>query len=196
MVFQAPKLRIIYLLISIFVLLINPCATRIFFNYTDFSQTINNKPIIRTGIATISGSVIQLTPDEVDNWGRAIYSEQMHLWDEKSGKVASFTSNFSFIIDSQGKDSYSDGIVFFLSTPNYPPSSPTDGSGLGLLSRNQMQQPSFLAENKFVAVEFDTFRNDEYDELNSVREKRTWAQSNPILPAHKALTYKTHIYNA
>ncbi|XP_050260657.1 L-type lectin-domain containing receptor kinase IX.1-like [Quercus robur] len=170
MVFQAQKLRIIYLLKSIFLLLINPCATQIFFNYTDFSQTINNKPIIRTGNATISGSVIQLTPDEVDNWGRATYSEQMHLWDEKSGKVANFTSNFSFTIDSQGKDSYSDGIMFFLSTPNYPVPSPTDGSGLGLLSRNQMQQPTFLAENKFVAVEFDTFQNDEFDPLNSVRE--------------------------
>ena len=149
MVFQAPKLRIIYLLISIFLLLINPCATQIFFNYTDFSQT---KPIIRRGNATISGSVIQLTPDEVDNWGRAIYSEPMHLWDEKSGNVASFTSNFSFIIDSQGKDSYSDGITFFLSTPNYPRPIPTDGAGLGLLSGGQMQDPNFLAENKFVEI--------------------------------------------
>ncbi|KAF3949316.1 hypothetical protein CMV_024803 [Castanea mollissima] len=166
MVFQAPKLRIIYLLISIFLLLINPCATQIFFNYTDF----NNKPIIRTGNASILGSVIQLTPDEVDNWGRATYSEQMHLWDEKSEKVANFTSNFSFIINSQGKDSYSDGITFFLSTPNYPIPSPTDGSGLGLLSRNQMRDSTFLAANKFVAVEFDTFRNTEYDSLNSVRE--------------------------
>ncbi|KAL4615068.1 hypothetical protein ACB092_07G097800 [Castanea dentata] len=170
MVFQAPKLRIIYLLISISLLLINPCATQIFFNYTDFSQTINNKPIIRTGNATISGSVIQLTPDEVDNWGRAIYSEQMHLWDEKSEKVASFTSNFSFIINSQGKDRYSDGITFFLSTPNYPVPSPTDGAGLGLLSRNQMNDATFLAANKFVAVEFDTFPNEEFDPLNSVRE--------------------------
>ncbi|KAF3956217.1 hypothetical protein CMV_018639 [Castanea mollissima] len=170
MVFQALKLCIIYLLISIFLLLINPCATQIFFNYTDFSQTINNKPIIQTGNATISGSVIQLTPDEVDNWGRAIYSEQMHLWDEKSEKVASFTSNFSFIINSQGKDRYSDGIMFFLSTPNYPVPSPTDGAGLGLLSRNQMGQPIFLAANKFVAVEFDTFPNEEFDPLNSVRE--------------------------
>ncbi|KAM3694756.1 hypothetical protein ACJW31_07G079700 [Castanea mollissima] len=166
MVFQAPKLRIIYLLISIFLLLINPCATQIFFNYTDF----NNKPIIRTGNATISGSVIQLTPDEVDNWGRAIYSEQMHLWDEKSEKVASFTSNFSFIINSQGKDRYSDGITFFLSTPNYPVPSPIDGAGLGLLSRNQMNDATFLAANKFVAVEFDTFPNEEFDPLNSVRE--------------------------
>ncbi|KAM3734106.1 hypothetical protein ACB098_11G189600 [Castanea mollissima] len=166
MVFQAPKLRIIYLLISIFLLLINPCATQIFFNYTDF----NNKPINRTGNASISGSVIQLTPDEVDNWGRAIYSEQMHLWDEKSKKVANFTSNFSFIIDSQGKDKYSDGITFFLSTPNYSIPSPKDGSGLGLLSRVQMRESTFLAKNKFVAVEFDTFQNIEYDSVNSVRE--------------------------
>uniref|UniRef100_A0A7N2MXQ0 non-specific serine/threonine protein kinase n=1 Tax=Quercus lobata TaxID=97700 RepID=A0A7N2MXQ0_QUELO len=170
MVFQAPKLRIICLLISIFLLLINPCATQIFFNYTDFSQTINNKPIIRTGNATISGSVIQLTPDEVDNWGRATYSEQMHLWEEKSEKVANFTSNFSFIINSQGKDRYSDGIAFFLSTPDFPAPRPTDGAGLGLVSRNQMEQPIFLAANKFVAVEFDTFQNEEFDPLNSVRE--------------------------
>ncbi|XP_050260655.1 L-type lectin-domain containing receptor kinase IX.1-like isoform X5 [Quercus robur] len=170
MVFQAPKLRIIYLLISIFLLLINPCATQIFFNYTDFSQTIKNKTIIPTGNATISGSGIQLTPDEVDNWGRATYSKQMHLWDEKSGKVASFTSNFSFIIDSQGKDRYSDGITFFLSTPNFPAPRPTDGAGLGLVSRDQMGQPIFLAANKFVAVEFDTFQNVEFDLPNSVSE--------------------------
>ncbi|KAF3960030.1 hypothetical protein CMV_015219 [Castanea mollissima] len=147
-------------------MLINPCATQIFFNYTDF----NNKPINRTGNASISGSVIQLTPDEVDNWGRAIYSEQMHLWDEKSEKVANFTSNFSFIIDSQGKDSYSDGITFFLSTPNYPIPSPKDGFGLGLLSRVKMRDSTFQDANKFVALEFDTFRNTEYDSLNSIRE--------------------------
>ncbi|KAK9988776.1 hypothetical protein SO802_029015 [Lithocarpus litseifolius] len=166
MVFQAPKLRIIYLLISIFLLHINPCATQIVFNYTDFSQTINNKPVIRAGNATVSGSVIRLTPDEVDNRGRATYSEQMHLWDKKSEKVASFTSNFSFIIDSQGKDRYSDGLMFFLSTPNFPAPKPTDGSGLGLLSRNQMEHTIFLAENKFVAVEFDTFPNEEFDSLS------------------------------
>ncbi|KAM3686281.1 hypothetical protein ACJW31_11G186600 [Castanea mollissima] len=94
----------------------------------------------------------------------------MHLWDKKSEKVANFTSNFSFIIDSQGKDSYSDGITFFLSTPNYPYPSPTDGFGLGLLSRVQMGDSNFQPGHNFVAVEFDTFRNIEYDSWNSVRE--------------------------
>uniref|UniRef100_A0A2N9EFZ7 non-specific serine/threonine protein kinase n=1 Tax=Fagus sylvatica TaxID=28930 RepID=A0A2N9EFZ7_FAGSY len=171
MVFRAPKLLIQYWMITSFLFLINPCATQIFFNYTDFSQTNNkNKPVIIKGNATVSGSVIQLTPDKVDNWGRATYFEPMLLWDKKSGKLANFTTNFSFIIDSQGKDSYSDGLTFFLASPNFPPPTPTDGSGIGLLSRDQLNNPSFLVANQFVAVEFDTFRNDEWDPRDPVRE--------------------------
>ncbi|GMY38824.1 L-type lectin-domain containing receptor kinase IX.1-like [Fagus crenata] len=170
MVFWAPKLLIQYWMITSFLFLINPCATQISFNYTDFSQTNNNKPVIITGNATVSGSVIQLTPDKVDNWGRATYFEPMLLWDKKSGKLANFTTNFSFIIDSQGKDSYSDGLTFFLASPNFPPPTPTDGSGIGLLSGDQLNNPSFLAANQFVAVEFDTFRNDEWDPRDPVRE--------------------------
>ncbi|KAF3961228.1 hypothetical protein CMV_014138 [Castanea mollissima] len=170
MIFQSPKLFIIYLMISIFLYLISPCATQISFNYSDFNDTTKYKPVTPTRNATNSGSVIQLTPDEVDNWGRATYSEQMHLWDKNSGNVANFTSNFSFIIDSRGKYTYSDGLTFFLSTPNFPDPSPTDGSGLGLVSRVQMAQPIFLATNKFVAVEFDTFHNAPWDPSYEVPE--------------------------
>ncbi|KAK7859454.1 l-type lectin-domain containing receptor kinase ix.1 [Quercus suber] len=170
MIFQSPKLFIIYLMISIFLYLIIPCATQISFNYSDFSDPTKYKPVTPTRNATNSGSMIQLTPDEVDNWGRATYSEQMHLWDKNSGNVANFTSNFSFIIDSRGKDRYSDGLMFFLSTPNFPDPSPTDSSGLGLVSRVQMEQPIFLATNKFVAVEFDTFHNAPWDPSYPVPE--------------------------
>ncbi|KAM3694796.1 hypothetical protein ACB098_07G081600 [Castanea mollissima] len=157
-------------MISIFLYLISPCATQISFDYSDFNDTTKYKPVTPTRNATNSGSVIQLTPDEVDNWGRATYSEQMHLWDKNSGNVANFTSNFSFIIDSRGKYTYSDGLTFFLSTPNFPDPSPTDGSGLGLVSRVQMAQPIFLATNKFVAVEFDTFHNAPWDPSYEVPE--------------------------
>ena len=152
-------------MISIFLNLINPCATQISFNYNDFSDTTKYTPVNLTGTATISGSMIQLTPDELDIWGRATYSDQMHLWDKNSGVVANFTSNFSFIIDSQGKDTYSDGLTFFLSTPDFPSPSKKYGPGLGLLSFEPKED-----KDNFVAVEFDTFNNTELDPSYPVRE--------------------------
>ncbi|KAE8008306.1 hypothetical protein FH972_004828 [Carpinus fangiana] len=163
--------HLMMMLTIIFLFLIIPSASQLSFNYPDFSQT-NNGAITMAGNATISGSLIQLTPNAVDNWGRATYSETMHLWEKSTGKVASFTTSFSFIISSEGADRYSDGIIFFLSSPNFPTPIPTDGSGIGLVSRDQMRDSSFLAANKFVAVEFDTFRNDEprWDPPEPVRE--------------------------
>ena len=54
-------------MISIFLNLINPCATQIFFNYNDFSDTTKYKHVTPKVNATNSGSMIRLTPDEVDN---------------------------------------------------------------------------------------------------------------------------------
>ncbi|KAG6652101.1 hypothetical protein CIPAW_06G159500 [Carya illinoinensis] len=94
----------------------------------------------------------------------------MHLWDKESGKLADFNTNFSFIIYSEGRDSYSDGLTFFLASPDLPPPSPTDGVGIGLASREQVRGPNFLAAYKFVAVEFDTYRNRRWDPVEPVRE--------------------------
>jgi hypothetical protein len=162
-------LHIPYLMTAIFLFLIIPFASQLSFNYTDFSQP-NNEAITMTGNATISGSLIQLTPNAADNWGRATYSETMLLWENSTREVANFTTSFSFIISSEGADRNSDGLMFFLACPDFPPSTPTDGSGLGLVSRDQMRDSTFLAANKFVAVEFDTFRNVRWDPPDPVRE--------------------------
>uniref|UniRef100_A0A2N9JAQ2 non-specific serine/threonine protein kinase n=1 Tax=Fagus sylvatica TaxID=28930 RepID=A0A2N9JAQ2_FAGSY len=174
MVFQAQKLLIQYLvlMITIFLFLINPCAT-IKFNTDNFSRMNSQKSLILKGNATISGSFIQLTPDAVNKWGRVIYPEPLHLWNKKLGKVTSFNTNFSFIINSHGKDTYSDGLTFFLSTLEFPEPNTmaTDGTHLGILSNDQMNDEKFKAANyKFVAVEFDTFRNDPWDPHAPVRE--------------------------
>jgi serine/threonine protein kinase len=162
-------LHLPYMMTTIFLFLIIPCASQLSFNYTDFSQ-INSEVIITTGNATFSGSFIRLTPNEVDNWGRARYSDTMQLWENSTAKVASFSTNFSFIISSEGAESYSDGLTFFLAASDFPPPIPIDGSGIGLVSRKQMSDSAFLATNKFVAVEFDTFRNDGWDPPDPVRE--------------------------
>ncbi|KAG6652100.1 L-type lectin-domain containing receptor kinase IX.1-like isoform X1 [Carya illinoinensis] len=168
--FHTTNLLPYLMIITIFIFLAIPCAAQLSFNYTDFSKTDNRSTLNVSGNATFLGLVIQLTPNAVDNWGRATYSQPMHLWDKESGKLADFNTSFSFIIYSEGRDSYSDGLTFFLASPDLPPPSPTDGVGIGLASREQVRDPNFLAAYKFVAVEFDTYRNRRWDPVEPVRE--------------------------
>jgi hypothetical protein len=116
---------------TIFLFLIIPFASQLSFNYTDFSQP-NNEAIMLTGNATISGSVIQLTPNAVDNCGRATYSETMLLWENRTRELANFTTSFSFIISSEGAERYSDGLTFFLASTYFPPPTPTVALALAL----------------------------------------------------------------
>ncbi|CAH2042880.1 unnamed protein product [Thlaspi arvense] len=111
-----------------------------------------------SGNASISNDGLDLTKDTYyaaamgDNCGQAVYKEPLHLYDNASGEVISFTTHFSFLIYSP--DRYADGITFFLApvgTSNF-----TNGSAIGLP----------LKQHSFVAVEFDTFPNYEWDSPN------------------------------
>ncbi|KAL7227613.1 hypothetical protein ACSBR1_022476 [Camellia fascicularis] len=140
-------------------------ATALSFNLTDIGQYVNGE-IIWQGDAYITHEGIQVTPNErgpdpVDKAGRAIYKDPLHLWDKASGKMTDFNTYFMFVIDSKGNSFFADGLTFFLvpygSTPNM-----TIGGSLGLPNVAQ----SSNATNHFVAVEFDTFHNLEFDVLN------------------------------
>ncbi|THG10791.1 hypothetical protein TEA_010699 [Camellia sinensis var. sinensis] len=91
----------------------------------------------------------------------------MQLWDKPSGgALADFNTHFSFVIDSQNKTSYANGITFFLALVGSPIPF-QEGSGIGLVSREQVFNPAFnSSSNPFVAVEFDTYHNPEYDPLS------------------------------
>ncbi|KAM0031634.1 putative protein kinase RLK-Pelle-L-LEC family [Helianthus debilis subsp. tardiflorus] len=110
-----------------------------------------NMEIVAEGAAYITRDGIQLTPagsgylEKIA--GRATYIRPLHLWDRKSGQLASFSTNFTFVINSHGGKIYGGGLTFFLAQNN---SVITGGSALGLpLSNNKSMSP-------FVAVEFVT----------------------------------------
>ncbi|KAE8008293.1 hypothetical protein FH972_004815 [Carpinus fangiana] len=108
--------------------------------------------------------------------GRAVYSQQLHVYDPITGNSTDFTTHFSFKIspvDPQGQD----GLAFFLAPngsllPEY-----ASGGCLALFS----QCDNFTIPRKdMVAVEFDTYNNtwDENDNehvginINSIRSER------------------------
>ncbi|KAJ1434892.1 Serine/threonine-protein kinase, active site [Sesbania bispinosa] len=151
-----------YLDLTILILaLIIPQAALLDFTFQQFHN--NEDALNLVGDVYHDNGALQLTQSKKDSAGRVTYYKQLHLWDKDSGKLTDFTSKFSFIINQPYKAQFGDGITFFLASPNFPLPVPPDGAGIGLVGRQQMQDPNYTNEHPFVAVEFDTSPNDPFD---------------------------------
>ncbi|CAA2953314.1 L-type lectin-domain containing receptor kinase -like [Olea europaea subsp. europaea] len=142
-------------LLPLFFLLHFPCTFSLDFDLKTIGPDDTNLRIKISGSAYISEG-IQVTPHERGNAignksGRATYVEPLHLWDKNSGKLTDFSTHFSFVIDSEGRSTFADGLAFFLAPPNSSIPEGAAGGGLGLAID--------LNPGQFVAVEFDTFQN-------------------------------------
>ncbi|XP_008811475.3 L-type lectin-domain containing receptor kinase IX.1-like [Phoenix dactylifera] len=164
-----PSLRL--LLLSLFQLLcfMIPHASPLSFNYSIFNQDATGD-LTSYEDATLQSNAIQLTRNQMNTYlersmGSVVHNEPVHLWDKRSGKLADFTSNFSFTIDGLNKSRSADGIAFFLSS--YPYYNETFnhswGGALGLFDRNGTN----MTRNKIVAVEFDSYINPEYNDSSA-----------------------------
>jgi len=100
--------------------------------------------------------------------GRLTYTQPMPLWDGTTGELASFTTSFTFRIKPARQDSpepSADGMAFFLA--HHPSGVPPPGSfgrNLGLF--NDSTNRDARGDDRVVAVEFDTFRNAEWGEVD------------------------------
>ncbi|MFS7921916.1 putative legume lectin domain, concanavalin A-like lectin/glucanase domain superfamily [Helianthus anomalus] len=135
----------------IFLVLI-PFAASITFNFPNISQH-NSKDITLSGAAAYTpGEGIQVTynwsVDHSPPWlaGRATYSKLLHLWDKYSTDLASFSTSFTFVIDSYSNNDYGDGLTFFLAQDN---SVINAGGSIGL----PLDSTTKTTRHRFVAVE-------------------------------------------
>ncbi|XP_052204601.1 L-type lectin-domain containing receptor kinase IX.1-like isoform X1 [Diospyros lotus] len=166
----SPKYIVIYFLAICCVQLADeaPCANALSFNFTSIRSQYQNVNITTYGNAYISDQGIQVTTDDrgVDRSqraGRATYFEPLHLWDKTSGNLTDFSTYFAFVIDSTGNPDYGDGLAFFIAPTADVPNNITTGSTIGLPINNSTQPPVF----PFLAVEFDTYPNGQFDPKTS-----------------------------
>ncbi|CAL8176393.1 unnamed protein product [Prunus armeniaca] len=177
------------------------------FSINDFSRDANN--ILYEGDAAPSSGVIELSTitaadiqDIYCRTGRATYAEPLHLWD--SAKLADFTTNFSFIIDTVRNDNnIGDGLVFFLAPVHYPIPPNSAGGDLGLL--NTTTRFDKASQNQIVMVEFDTSPNSwdplwphvgiNINTISSVVNARWDALGNSGKKAHVQITYSATTKN-
>ena len=161
--FLFPQLLVFFyiFMITTFFSLLTPCTSAISFNFSNFTGCFNSG-ITCERSAAVENHAIQLTgaKDTGKSKGRVTYYKPMHLWDKASNNVTNFTTHFSFSINSQNQTTYADGLAFFLAPENSTVPTTTRGSSLGLAS---MEQDLNTTDNHFVAVEFDIYRNPEWD---------------------------------
>ncbi|CAM8904246.1 unnamed protein product [Rhodiola kirilowii] len=161
---MAARLHFISLLVLIY--LFSTPSSSLTFNITDFSQS-TSKFKFGDGSDFFNNASIQnnnLVITNLVNYttGRATYTDSIRLYDAASGSLSDFSTHFSFVIDSNGVEPYSDGLAFFLAPVDFPLPEIQEGSGLGLV--NILYKATSLP---FVAVEFDTFENAEFKDLPS-----------------------------
>ncbi|MFQ6634460.1 hypothetical protein Gotur_012351 [Gossypium turneri] len=142
-----------------------PCVNSISFNVPRFDSGANN--ILYQGDARPHVGAVEFNSlTYVCQVGRIIFAESVPIWEPETREVTSFTSHFSFIIDTQGKASsdYSAGLAFFLAPvgSEIPPNSA--GGFLGLFNTTT----SDSSGNQVVLVEFDTFSNEWDPEVEHV----------------------------
>ncbi|KAF5813771.1 putative protein kinase RLK-Pelle-L-LEC family [Helianthus annuus] len=149
-------------MLSCFFLALIPYATSVTFNFANITS-LNTQDIVFSGDAAYaSDDGIQVThernSDRNSSWlaGRATYNKLLRLWDKDSTALASFSTSFTFVIDSYKSGDYADGLTFFLAQNN---SVMISGGSLGL----PFDTHNNTSIHPFVAVEFDSFFNEEYD---------------------------------
>ncbi|XP_030462055.2 L-type lectin-domain containing receptor kinase IX.1-like [Syzygium oleosum] len=125
-------------------------------------QTFDDDSVIRRlGDTSISSDFIQHTKASQgqnlnESMGWATYRDPMRLWDKATRNVVDISTTFTFVVNSQGKSNFGDGLTFFL----VPEGSqlPVNSAGRYLALVDPNRDPS-NSSTSFVAVEFDTYRN-------------------------------------
>ncbi|NP_001388634.1 putative concanavalin A-like lectin/glucanase domain, legume lectin [Medicago truncatula] len=149
-------------LLTFLLLITNVKSDSFSFNFPKFDT--DTKSIIIDGDANTTNGVLQLTKkDQLGNpsphsFGLSFFLGAIHLSDKQSGKVADFTTEFSFVVNPKGSQLHGDGFTFFIASLDYEfPEKSSDGGFLGLFDKESAFNTS---QNSIVAVEFDSFRNE------------------------------------
>ncbi|MFS7920644.1 putative legume lectin, alpha chain, concanavalin A-like lectin/glucanase domain superfamily [Helianthus anomalus] len=140
-------------ILAFFLFILITYAASISFNLENISP--NDKDMfILDGGANISEDAIQVTPKNHSGMviGRVTYTERLHLWDKRSGELASFSTSFSFVklSDLERRHRQDDGFIFFLAQ-----NSSLIHGAMDPKSDTRVND----SEDRYVWVEFDPYCN-------------------------------------
>ncbi|KAJ0578358.1 putative protein kinase RLK-Pelle-L-LEC family [Helianthus annuus] len=150
----------LHTLALILLLLSPPATTAVDFLFNSFNTTTNNN-LLFLHDARIEPPVIRFTNDSNPlSVGRAFYSTKIPILQPNSTNLTTFSTQFIFSILPDNPSTPGFGITFALSNVTEPPNA-VGGQYLGLFPYSVAGTAAPL-----IAVEFDTGKNDEFNETN------------------------------
>ncbi|XP_054824124.1 lectin 6-like [Prosopis cineraria] len=162
-----PSLILIFLFFLLLLHKIN--SESISFSFKVFESQPDLLPIALAGDAISYGGAMLLTKRDFKRGanltmrqhsvGRAVYLTPIHLWNSDTGKVADFTTEFSFVVASDGSILHGDGLAFFIAPVETALHIPANSSG-GYLGLFGPEIAFSTSRNEIVAVELDSFGNE------------------------------------
>ncbi|XP_058109531.1 L-type lectin-domain containing receptor kinase SIT2-like [Magnolia sinica] len=120
--------------------------------------------LTRNGVAEItSDGLLSLTNTSLFQIGRAFYSVPVRFKNSSNGDLFSFSTTFVFSIVPEDPKAGGNGMAFVISPLNNLPGA-VPGRYLGLFNLTNVNGNS---SNHIVAVEFDTIRSPEFDDIDN-----------------------------
>ncbi|PRQ58217.1 putative concanavalin A-like lectin/glucanase domain-containing protein [Rosa chinensis] len=126
--------------------------------YPHFNLDTEN--ILFQSDAKIKSGNVEFNPTlDIFRVGRCTYSKPFHLWDSttKARSLSNFTTNFTFMMDTNSQNYFTDGFDFFLAPFGYPIPPNSARGDLGLFNITNHFETS---QNKAILVEFDSCTNE------------------------------------
>ncbi|KAF8411331.1 hypothetical protein HHK36_003878 [Tetracentron sinense] len=157
---MAPRPLSLLFMTFISSLLLPKATSSTIFNFSSFTPNTPGMEFFGDAFASAE-NVIQLTRNQADDdllnsSGRAVYATPIQLWDPNTHVAKDFITHFQFIIKGIDKESYGEGLSFFMAPIGSVLPKNSSGQWLGLFNSSTNNSTS----TKIVAVEFDTYQND------------------------------------
>ncbi|KAL2348984.1 hypothetical protein Fmac_002984 [Flemingia macrophylla] len=133
------------------------------FNFNLPSFETGSENILLGGDAKTTSGALRLTKTDQngipieESVGLSAFFGAIHLSDRKTGTVANFHTEFSFVVNTQRKPLHGDGFTFFIASNEFDFPDNSSGGFLGLFNEKTAFNTS---ANQVVAVEFDSFANE------------------------------------
>jgi hypothetical protein len=154
-------------------------------NVNFYYDNFENSNLTQLDDAAIYSVYLQLNKEDTFSVGRILHPEKVQFQDVKSMTFASFSTFFTFSVNSSSKTNFGDGLAFIIVANNTSPPGNFSGGALGILSN----ETNGNASNHVFAVEIDTFPNSIYNDpnvshvgvdINSVNSTHTYNFCNQI----------------